>query len=212
MIDYFCNRLHLDIYFNLDKHHVKSESPADLNLWQVAAEKSLFYSSHVAEYLKNTYFRTKDLSALKVVLDELYANIADHSQAKDVAYSYIHYDESTGTIKIAFCDFGIGIPRSLQNAGIEANGEYIMKATGVGVSTKSNTHNKGFGLDTVVSSVAGTGNTIVIISGNELFISYGKDDHERTWPRPYNFHGTLIYFDMSIDSFDDADYVGEFEL
>ncbi len=209
---YLRDQLHFDVYLTSNEYHVRSESAADLNLWQVAASRSLFYSNHVAEYLKNKYFRNKDLSLLKVVLDELYANIADHSLADDMAYSYIHYDEASRTVKIAFCDFGIGIPRSLARAGITAENGYIMKATGCGVSAKSNTHNKGFGLDTVVSSIAGTGHTIRIISGDELFISYGKDEHERTWRQPFYFNGTLIYFDLSIDTFDDIDYISGLEL
>lgn len=212
VIDYFCNQLHLDIYFNSDQRHIKSESPADLNLWRVSATGSLFYSNHVAEYLKNKYLCAKDLSPLKVILDELYANIADHSCAEDIAYSYIHYDEKNRTINIAFCDFGIGIPRSLQEAGIHAENGYIMKATGRGVSAKSNTHNKGFGLDTVVSNIEGTGNKITIISGDELFVSYGVREYARTLKQSTYLNGTLIYFDLPIDGFEDADYVNEYEF
>lgn len=212
MIDYFCGQLHLDIYFNTGERHVKSESPADLNLWQVSEESSLFYSSHVADYLKTKYFRSKDLSPLRVILDELYANIADHSYAGEMAYSYIHYDERNRTINIAFCDFGIGIPRSLQEAGIESDEGYIMKATGRGISAKSNTHNKGFGLDTVVSNIEGSGNKITIISGDELFVSYGIGDYARTIKQPSYLNGTLIYFDLPIDGFEDADFIDEFEL
>lgn len=212
MIEYLRDDLHIDVYFATGILHVNAESRSDLNLWQVVPEQSLIYSNHVADYLKRNYFCHKDLSMLKVVLDELYANISDHSHAGDIAYSYIHYDEVTETIKIAFCDFGIGIPESLRRANITVDKGYIRTATGKGVSSRSNAHNKGFGLDTVVSSIEGTRNTISIVSGNELFISFGIGDHERTWPRAYDFRGTLVFFDLPIDAFEEADYIAEFEL
>ena len=50
------------------------------SLWKVASECYPMYSAHIAQYFKNTYLCKKDISIFKVVLDELYANIADHSQ------------------------------------------------------------------------------------------------------------------------------------
>lgn len=212
VVNYLQNDIHLDLYITNDLTHIKSESSLDLNLWKVSSKQSLFYSSHVSEYLKNRYFRNKDLSLLRVILDELYANIADHSLSEETAYSFIHYDEQTRTINIAFCDFGIGIPESLRKAGHTSKNGYIQLATNKGISARSNSHNKGFGLDTVVSSIADTDNNIWIISGNELFISYGKNNIEQTVPLPYDFSGTLIYFDLPISSFEDEEYINEFEF
>lgn len=213
VIDYFQNDLHLSEYFSSEVAHVKSESEYNLNLWRVRTDHALQYSHHVSEYLKKTYFSDKDLSGLKVVLDELYANIADHSESEGLAYSFIKYDQKMQIIKIAFCDFGIGIKASLLKGGARIDdNEFIRAATIKGVSAKSNTHNMGFGLDTVVSSVCDTKNTISILSGYELFISYGDERNQRTWVIDFEFQGTLIYFDMPISSFEDGGYVDDFEL
>lgn len=211
VIDHFIRDLHLPEYFSSATPHVKSENEYNLNLWKISSKHAATYSQHVADYLKRNYFVGKDLSGLKVVLDELYANIADHSEA-DIAYSFIKYDETEETIKIAFCDFGIGIKASLLKGGASAIENFIYAATLKGVTAKSNTHNRGYGLDTVVSSINDSGNLVRILSGNELFISYGSNANQRTWPLDFDFKGTLIYFDLPISSFEDADYLEDFEL
>lgn len=81
-----------------------------------------------------------------------------------------------------------------------------------GVTARSNTHNRGFGLDTVVSSLAGSDSVIKILSGTELYLSSGDGNIRRTWQADFDFEGTLIYFDMPISSFEDAYYVDNFEL
>lgn len=212
VISFLRDDLHLNEYFSSQIAHIKSESNYNLNLWKVLPEHALMYSQHVADYLKRHYFANKDLSGLKTVLDELYANIADHSDSQGLAYSFIKYDQEKQTIRIAFCDFGIGIKASLKKSGLKLDNGYVYAATTKGVSSRSNTHNRGFGLDTVVSSVCGTGNVIRILSGSELFVSYGDGKNQRTWIIDFDFRGTLIYFDLPVNSFEEADYVDEFEL
>lgn len=69
LIAYFRDDLHLNDYFSSEVAHVRSESNYNLNLWRICTEHALMYSQHVSDYLKKTYFKNKDLSALKVVLD-----------------------------------------------------------------------------------------------------------------------------------------------
>lgn len=211
IINYLRDVIHLPEYFNASVVHVESKINYDLNLWKVSSEHSHFYSQKVAEYLRNKYFKNKDLSGLKVVLDELYANISDHSKSNGIAYSYIKYDEEKETVNIAFCDFGIGIKASLESNNNLLSENVIEYATRKGVSAKSNTHNRGFGLDTVVTSICNTGNLIKIMSGNELFVSFGDYQNFRTWFLDFEFPGTLIYFSLPVATFDDIEYV-EFEF
>lgn len=211
IINYLRDKVHLPEYFDTNVFHVKGDNNYDLNLWKVSSENSPIYSQKVAEYLRNRYFKNKDLSGLKVVLDELYANISDHSKSNGIAYSYIKYDEKEEKINIAFCDFGVGIRGSLESNNIKIDRNVIEYATRKGVSAKSNSHNKGFGLDTVVTSIFNTGNPIKIVSGNELFLSYGDYQNFRTWILEFYFPGTLIYFDLPINTFEDLEYV-EFEF
>lgn len=208
LIKYMREMLHLDVYFSMNTPHIQSESSLDLNLWKVSSQNYLLYSAHVADYLKRNYFTNKDLSALKVVLDELYANIADHADADGIAYSFIKYDIVAETIRVAFCDFGIGIRQSLVRAGHDVDIEFIRYAVKKGVTSGSSTHNRGFGLDTVVSYA----DKIRIMSGREFFYSDFASDYERTWNLDFEFSGTLIYFDLPVSRFDEADYLNEMEL
>lgn len=212
IIKYLTEDLHLSEYFSHAVPHVRSENNYNLNLWKVSSQHALMYSQHVSDYIKRNYFSNKDLSGLKVVLDELYANIADHSESKGLAYSFIKYDPYEEMIRIAFCDFGIGIKASLLKGGANVFKEFIYAATRKGVSARSNTHNKGFGLDTVVSSINDSKTPIRILSGRELFVSFGNNSNQRTWDLDFDFKGTLIYFDMPFSAFEDADDLENFEL
>lgn len=204
--------LHLSEYFYASTYYVEEESDYNLNLWKISASHSLMYSQYVSDYLKRRYFESKDLSMLKVILDELYANVADHSQSEGVAYSFIHYDIEKDIIKIAFCDFGIGIKESLNRGGTSIGNEFIRFATQKGVTSRSNSHNRGFGLDTVISSVCNNGNSVRILSGNELLISYGNEINQKTWKLDFDFKGTLIYFDIPVSAFEDSDYLDCYEF
>lgn len=204
--------LHLSEYFYAYTYYVEEGSDYNLNLWKISPSHSLMYSQYVSDYLRRRYFENKDLSMLKVVLDELYANVADHSNSEGVAYSYIHYDIEKNTIKIAFCDFGIGIKESLNRGGTLIANEFIKSASQKGVTSRSNSHNRGFGLDTVISSVCNNGNSVRILSGNELLISYGKEINQKTWKLDFDFKGTLIYFDIPVSAFEDSDYMDCYEF
>lgn len=114
MLTYLKDDLHLNQYFQKSSF-VDSDTKTILNLWKINPKEALFYSSRVSEYLKQTYFKGKDISMLQIMMDELYANIADHSHSNDIAYSFIQYNPSLEVISVAFCDFGIGIPQSLIN-------------------------------------------------------------------------------------------------
>ena len=53
---------------------------------------------------------------------------------------------------------------------------------------------------------------IRIMSGREFFYSDFASDYERTWNLDFEFSGTLIYFDLPVSGFDEADYLDEMEL
>ncbi len=204
--------LHFDEYFQKEVAHIESKSGYNLNLWKVELPHVLAYSQHVASYLKRKYFQAKDLSGLKVILDELYANIADHADAKGIAYSFINYKEEEQMLYVAFCDFGIGIENSLKKGRQKIDGKYIETATLKGISARSNTHNRGFGLDTVTSCICEYGGTIRILSGRELYICSEKRERQKTFKTPFDFKGTLIYFNIPVSSFESEDYIDDFEF
>lgn len=211
LTDFLMNDLYLQKYFN-DISHIEAKSKTILNLWKIVHEESFLYRDNLSKYLKQEYFKGLDISMLGTTLDELYANVADHSKSNGVAYSYIQYNELEQTISVAFCDFGIGIPNSLKNANLHplSNKNYIEYATKKGVTAKSNEHNAGFGLDTLKDCMQGSDNNLIIISNNEMYVySYSQDVIiERTVDLNFNFQGTLISYTINISQFESEEIIG----
>lgn len=208
LLVYLKDELHINDFFISEASSTVFNTDS---LWNIHNSYINMYSQHIAEFLHKNYYLTRDPSALKVILDELYSNIADHAMANGVAYSFIKYEESTQRIQIAFCDFGIGIPQSLKKANIGIESNFIEEATKIGVSAHSNSHNKGYGLNTVVSCISAAGHIIKIASGKEMFLSYG-DGKNRTYKLDFEIPGTLIYFELPVSSFEELDLIDEFEI
>ncbi|MBP8893541.1 MAG: hypothetical protein KBH09_14410 [Saprospiraceae bacterium] len=183
--------------------YVKEKDESILNLWKIVDNKAKEYSIVVTGYLQRTYFKGLDISGFQNSLDEIYANVADHSQSDGIAFSYIKYDEEEQKIHFAICDLGLGIPTTLRGAipdiGDDANA--LRKSLDIGVSAKSNKHNMGFGLDNVLSNLK-NGGMIRIVSNRALLFCQENKINIKTYPLDFDFKGTLIYFDISIDSFE----------
>jgi len=153
--------------------------------------------------LQRTYFKGLDISGFQNSLDEIYANVADHSKSNGIAFSYINYDEEEGKIHFAACDLGLGIPTTLRAAipEIESDELALRKSLDVGVSAKTNKHNMGFGLDNVLSNLK-NGGMMRIVSNCALLFCQENKNNIKTYSLDFDFRGTLIYFDISIDSFE----------
>lgn len=217
VIDYMRDDLSLDKYFGGGKRHIDSARPAIFNLWQIDPQSAIIYSNSLSRYLKQEYFKGKDISMVQTMLDELYANVGDHSRSDGMAYSYVYYNEECETIEVAFCDFGIGIPESLRMAGLmpPIGVGYIQYATQRGVSIRSNTHNAGFGLSTVLDCMEGSNHYLRIISNGELYYHLNLPEEnktEKTFALNKPFGGTLIYYGLDISQFPDEEIIGSGDL
>ena len=117
-----------------------------------------------------------DISGLQNSLDEIYANVADHSKSKGVAFSYIKYDEAEEKIHFAVCDLGLGIPTTLRAAipEFESDGVALRKAIDLGISARTNEHNRGFGLDNVLSNLQNVGMIRIVSNAALLYCQIGR--------------------------------------
>ena len=212
LMNYLKEDIHLDLYFSSSLFHVESKNKYDLNLWKIEVDHIFHYSDHLTRYLQRNFFSDRDVSGIKVILDELFANIADHSHAKGTAFSFINYNESEKRIYAAFCDFGIGIRQSLSKSSGDVPPDAIRFATTKGVSAKSNSHNRGFGLDIVLEGVRQSGGSIRILSDNELFVAKDYALAPKTIYLPFRFNGTLVYFDFFIEALEEEDFFEGIEL
>ncbi len=204
LIEFIFGEVKMDKYINnINTAYVKEKDKSNLNLWKIVDNRAKEYSIVITEYLQRTYFKGLDISGFQNSLDEIYANVADHSKSNGIAFSYINYDEEEGKIHFAACDLGLGIPTTLRAAipEIESDELALRRSLDVGVSAKTNKHNMGFGLDNVLSNLK-NGGMMRIVSNNALLFCQENKNNIRTFPLNFDFRGTLIYFDISIDSFE----------
>lgn len=204
LTEFIFGEVKMDKYINnTDTAYVKEKDKSNLNLWKIVDNRAKEYSIVITEYLQRTYFKGLDISGFQNSLDEIYANVADHSKSNGIAFSYINYDEEEGKIHFAACDMGLGIPTTLRAAipEIESDELALRKSLDVGVSAKTNKHNMGFGLDNVLSNLK-NGGMMRIVSNCALLFCQENKNNIKTYSLDFDFRGTLIYFDISIDSFE----------
>ena len=196
----------------INTDHIDSPDPSRLNLWRIVKGRDEEYRISVDKYFSNK-FPDKDFFMLNNCLCELYFNIFDHSESDGIAFSYIHYDDSKETIRIAICDFGKGIANTIRNAypNIQNDEDALVKSLEKGISAKTQKHNAGFGLDNVLSCL-GEGSQLKIISNGAFLISLKKEDQieTKTYKLSFYFKGTLIYFDLNISGFENTEINKEF--
>lgn len=206
--DFFYKKLRFREYFQGGQEYIESEDDKILNLWQVLDTWALSYSIKITDYLNQKYFIDHDMTNLKVPLDELYANIADHSESNGIAFSYISYNPESDKIQIAVCDFGLGIPYTLRRSDSIYNNdnEALRASIEKGVSAKTNERNRGFGLNTIVSSLSDQ-DRLVIVSNKAILNCANGINNITTEIIDIEFPGTLIYFEISTNSFPLKDFV-----
>ena len=188
-------------FFVGGQNYIEPSQDNILNLWKVVNEKAISYSMQVTRYLNNEYFNEYDMTKLKVALDEVYANIADHSQSDGNAFSYIKYIQQDKKIYVAVCDFGLGIAKTLRDSNTKyiSDKDALRDSIKIGVSAKTNMRNKGYGLDSIISTLS-ENDILRIVSNRGMLKSSGNRDIN-IYDLDFEFKGTLIYFEISTDSF-----------
>lgn len=210
--DFIFNDISFTLYWtDCNRDHVDSPDSSRLNLWRITQGRQYEYETSVHQYFTNK-FPGIDFFMLKSCLTELYYNVFDHAEANGVAFSYIHYDDEEEVIHIAICDFGKGIARTIKDAysDIRDDKEALIKSLERGVTSKSNTHNAGFGLDNIISALSDS--TLRIVSNHAiLFYRKNMDASEiKTYDMPFCLKGTLIYFDLPVAGFESTEIRDEF--
>jgi len=212
--NYLFDEINLKNYWGINKiDHVESPKISDLNIWRITETGKEFYSISVHDYFKRSYFSGFDLSTLKNALNELYFNVFDHAEAHGNAFSFIRYDKEVGKICVAICDFGKGIPQTLRKKynNFENDCVALENSIKIGISAQSQKYNKGFGLDNVTSSLK-KGDILRIVSNKAILHLEDDKLNLKVYDLPFNFNGTLIYFDIVIDSFEKEEILEDFSL
>lgn len=212
--DYLFNEVNLKTYWGINKaDHIDSPIITDLNIWRITEKAKDFYSISIHDYFKRIYFEGYDLSILKITLNELYFNVFDHAEAHGNAFSFIRYDKEYGKIRVAICDFGKGIARTLRNKylNFKNDSEALENSIKIGISAQTQKYNKGFGLDNVASALK-AGDTLRIVSNRALMHIQDEKTNVKLVDLFFDFKGSLIYFDIAIDSFEKEELLDVFSF
>ncbi len=140
--------------------------PNDSNsfvLWRVTRERMNDYVYRAYEHYKAKIFYDKDLTGLFTFLSEVFNNVFDHAFSDDaterIAFAMIQYYPGRGQLIFAVADFGIGIPKSVnqylsrKNLPTVSPKEALQKALQLHFTSHSRKHNQGRGLDTLRTGV-----------------------------------------------------------
>ena len=146
--EYFFSGLKLGAYWKGKKDYTTADKSTVLNLWHIMPESTEDHARRTVEYLRNRFFKRKDLSSVTLSLLEAYYNINDHSKSDGNAFSMLSFDEDTEVLNVAVCDFGIGIAESVKDfdCTITDDKEALSKAIEAKFTVGSKAHNAGLGL------------------------------------------------------------------
>ena len=203
---YIINDVRIKIYWREEeKTAFTVPEPKPFNLWRIDEKYYANYSIALNQYLERTYFAGKDLSGLNNCVVELFQNILDHAEANGNAFFAICYHEANEEIEMAICDFGVGIPYTLREQYADSC-RALQRSLLPGVSARTHKHNRGYGLDNIVSTMTAK-DTMRIISNDASLTK--SQNREEVVKLPYDFKGTLIDFTISTDSFDELEIIDE---
>lgn len=186
---------------------IPSSKSNSLNLYKIQAESISEYVVLAKKYFEDNFNTNKDWYSLNIALAELFNNIVDHSESIVLGFTITQYYPTLGKVKIAICDFGLGIPTTI-NAFLKNNYENelathkaLEKAFEIRMSSKKHPHNKGFGLNTIYSIIEKQEGFLNVVS-NDAMAKF-ENDTFKSFPIKHNFIGTNFELILIVDKFDD---------
>lgn len=187
------------------KDYIPSERKTALALWKISPEMVDGYCIQAKEYFEQNYIDNKDLMPLSTSLSELFMNISDHSKSSVSGFCLTQYYPNLSKIKFSVCDFGIGIPNSI-NTYLAEKGEKplpdtecLLKAFEFKFTTQSTPRNRGFGLDNIKTIVKSNRGSLRVVSNKANFRIENSD--MQTITQAQNFGGTHFEIILGVENF-----------
>ena len=198
-------------YWGENQNYSKSPDDTILNLWRINQEGKSVHGEQVTSYLRNMFFKNKDLSAVGNSLTEAYFNVFDHADAKGNAFSMLMFDEETCVLRVAVCDFGIGVAKTVKDFINEdiPDKDAIDKAMQDNFTIESTSHNKGFGLRNIRDCCTEKDSLWILSNTGALVFS---DGNVRKMDMDFHFGGSLIFYSVSLSHFEDEEIIADFSF
>lgn len=180
-----------------------------LSLWKISDEMISPYAHQAQQYFESNYIKSKNLLPLSTSLSELFLNIFDHSHSKISGFCFTQYYPNAGKIKFAVCDFGVGIPQSintflqLKKEPTLTEIECLKKSFEFSFTTQSTPRNRGRGLDTIKGIVVDNKGTLRVISNSACYTFNGVEHNFYPIREPFN--GTHFEIILDVNNLSDKD-------
>lgn len=194
--------------FNREKYTI-SRNETTLCLWKICEENIYQYSAFASDYFKTKFLNNKDLVPLSSNLNEVFNNVLNHSESSDNSYIMVQFYEKENKLTFCICDFGIGIPnsvnrfRKLNKKNPISDQQALSRALEEGYSVKSTPRNRGLGLYYIFNLIEDSKGLLEIISNNATLIK--NEDGMLFDLNNYNFNGTFIKVSIDLDILEDFD-------
>jgi hypothetical protein len=186
-----------------------SRNETTLCLWKISEEMTYSYSAYAKKYFQR-FAEDKDLVPLASNIDEVFNNIFDHSESPVTGYIITQYYPRNRKISFAVCDFGIGIPTSVNRNRIQGHKNAITDDLALhlsleqGFSVKSTPRNRGFGLNNILALTEACTGQLEIVS-NSVYLGKKSGELLSIGIVNYNFEGTLIKVELKLNEFIERD-------
>ncbi|HET8886979.1 MAG TPA: ATP-binding protein [Salinimicrobium sp.] len=179
-----------------------------LCLWKISEKMIYSYSMYARQYFER-FVKNKDLIPLASNMDEIFNNIFDHSRSPVTGYIITQYYPKNDKLSFSVCDFGIGIPTSIKEAGLEKESGFedwkaILKSLEKGFSINSTPRNRGFGLNNILEFTESSNGKLFIISNNGV-VEKKAGEMYHAGSNDFNFSGTLIKIEVDLNTFEEKD-------
>jgi hypothetical protein len=208
---------------NFDRNFcLNSRFSNTLPIWKYRQEYIDSFALIAEKFYSNHAIKGKDLSPLRLTVVEALNNITDHSESKVSGFVATQYFKGKSELVISICDFGKGIPNRVnlfqtQNKRLPMKDNLALEeALKRGFSTKSTPRNRGFGLDTILSTVKAVDGEIEIVSNRAYFSKkmINSQVNKVSDQLEFSFPGTYLVFKMNMNKFQEieAEYNEEVSL
>lgn len=185
-----------------------SYNQTTLCLWKISENMIYSYSMYARKYFER-FTDNKDLIPLSANMDEVFNNIFDHAQSEVTGYIITQFYPKNNKISFSVCDFGIGIPTSINSADLDNNEQFedwkaILKSLEKGFSIKSTPRNRGFGLNNLLELTESSNGVLQIISNDGLVVKKAGEMYQ-AGNLDFKFKGTLVKVEVDLNTFEEKD-------
>ncbi|WP_289042269.1 ATP-binding protein [uncultured Zobellia sp.] len=189
-----------------------SHNQTTLCLWKISKNMIYSYSMYARKYFER-FTKNKDLIPMSSNMDEVFNNIFDHSKSQVTGYIITQYYPKNNKISFSVCDFGVGIPASIENADLDNDEKYedwkaILKSLEKGFSIKSTPRNRGFGLNNLLELTESSNGVLQIISNDGLVLKEAGEMY-KAGNVAFDFNGTLVKVEIDLNTFEEKDETDE---